>query len=108
MSESFRFIASALCLGVGLLCVVFGLLGVYRFRFVLNRMHCASIIDTMGIFFILLSLMIAVGSLSWIPKLLLLQVFLWIGSPIASHLVSRLEISTDETAADHVKEEDRS
>lgn len=108
MSETVRFIASALCLGVGLICVGFGLLGAYRFRFVLNRMHCASVIDTMGMLFILLSLMIASGSPAWLPKLLLLLVFLWIGSPIASHLVSRLEISTDETAADNVKEEDRS
>ncbi len=108
MSESFRFVAFALSLGVGLSCVLLGLLGVYRFRFVLNRMHSAAMIDTMGMFFLLLALMLAVHSLSWLPKMLLLLVFLWIGSPLASHLVSRLEISTDETAREHMKEEDRS
>ena len=94
-------------LDVGLICVLLGLLGVYRFRFVLNRMHCASLIDTMGIFFILLSLVLATRSLGYLPKLLLLLLFLWIGSPIASHLVSRMEVSTDETASEHMKEEDR-
>lgn len=107
MSESFWFILSAVSLGLGLICVLLGLLGVYRFRFVLNRMHCASLIDTMGIFFILLSLVLATRSLGYLPKLLLLLLFLWIGSPIASHLVSRMEVSTDETASEHMKEEDR-
>lgn len=107
MSENLWFAASGLSLGVGVICVVLGLLGVYRFRFVLDRMHCASILDTMGMFFILLSLALASRSLAYLPKLLLLLVFLWIGSPIASHLVSRLEVSTDETAAEHLKKEDR-
>lgn len=107
MSETIRYLAATVCMGVGLICVLMGVLGVYRFRFVLNRMHCASVIDTMGMFFILLSLILATCSPAYLPKLLLLLLFLWIGSPIASHLVSRLEVSTDETAAEHVKEEDR-
>ena len=107
MSETFWFAASAVSLGVGLLCVLLGLLGVFRFRFVLNRIHCASIIDTVGIFFIILSLIFASRSLGTVPKLLLLLVFLWIGSPISSHLVGRLELSTDETAGANMGEEDR-
>ena len=108
MSETVWYLAAAVSLTVGMICVLLGILGVYRFRFVLNRMHGAAIIDTMGVFFILLSLILATRSLEYLPKLALLLAFLWIGSPLASHLVSRLELTTDETAEDHVKKEDRS
>ena len=80
--------------------------GVYRFRFVLNRMHCASIIDTLGIFLILAGLAVASGEWNVILKLGLILLFLWVSSPIASHLVSRMELTTDETAALHVRKED--
>ena len=37
----------------------------------------------------------------------LILLFLWVSSPIASHLVSRMELSTDETASSHMRKEDR-
>ena len=42
----------------------------------------------------------------YIPKLVLVLVFLWIGSPIASHMVGRLEISTDDAVPKFMKRED--
>ena len=106
MSE-IRLILSALCLTGGLVCVLLAVFGVYRFRFVLYRMHCASVIDTLGIFLILLGLALGAGTLAYIPKLVLILLLLWIGSPIASHFVCRLTWTTDETAEQHVKQEDR-
>ena len=47
----------------------------------------------------------AAGSPAYIPKLVLVLVFLWIGSPIASHMVGRLEISTDDSVRDYMKQE---
>ena len=41
------------------------------------------------------------------PTLLLILAALWVGSPIASHLVSRMEYLTDEDAKNHFREEDR-
>ena len=38
--------------------------------------------------------------------LLAALVVLWVGSPIASHLVAKMEIATDETAAEHIKLEE--
>ena len=95
-------------MSIGFVFVAIAMFGVYRFKYVLNRMHAVAICDTMGMFFILLSLILATCSPAYLPKLLLLLLFLWIGSPIASHLVSRLEVSTDESAAEDGKEEDRS
>ena len=50
--------------------------------------------------------MVATGSMDYIPKLLVALILLWVGSPIASHLVGRMELSTDDTADSHLKKED--
>ena len=44
--------------------------------------------------------------------MLLVIVFLWFASPVSSHLISRLEVMTDETLPEHceldyLKEEER-
>ncbi len=105
MSETVRFILSAALIGGGLVCIFFAILGVFKFRFVMNRMHCAAIIDTLGVLFIVSGLMVAAGSLEYIPKLLCIPLILWVGSPIASHLVGRLEISTDMDLGQHMEME---
>ena len=71
----------------------------------MNRMHCAAIIDTLGVLFIASGLMLASASTAYIPKLLCILLLLWVGSPIASHLVGRLEITTDEDLDRHMEME---
>ena len=105
MGEEVRFWLSAILLGFGVVCCLLGILGVYHFKFVMNRMHCAAIIDTLGIAAIIAGLIVASGSMSYIPKLLAIVVILWVGSPIASHLVGRLEVSTDDTIREHMEVE---
>ncbi len=106
MIEWFRFILAAVLLALGIGSIALSLLGVFRFRFVMNRMHCAAITDSLGALSIVASLWVAAGSWSYLPKLALILVFLWVGSPLASHLVSRLEIATDETVSEHMEQED--
>ena len=98
-------IAAALML-LGVAAGAVSILGVFRFRFVMNRMHCAAILDTLSMAGIFGGLMVAKASLAFTPKLVAALVVLWVGSPIASHLVSRMEIATDETAAQHIKVEE--
>ena len=98
-----RLILGAVVLALGVITTLIAILGVYRFRFIMNRMHCAAMIDTLGIALILVGL----GKTEFIPKLAALLILLWIGSPIASHLVSRLEITTDETASEHMRRDDK-
>lgn len=107
MSEMVRFILTAIFMVAGVIIIFLGLFGVFRFKFVMNRMHCAAMIDSLGIVCILIGLMIASGQLDAILKLLAMIALLWIGSPISSHLVSRLEITTDETAPDHMRKTER-
>ena len=106
MIESFRFLLAAVLLALGIGSILLSVLGVFRFRFVMNRMHCAAITDSLGILCVVAALAVAAGSWSYLPKLLLILAFLWIGSPLSSHLVSRLEIATDETAPEHMEQED--
>lgn len=103
MSELLRFILSAVFLVLGIVSIALSVLGVFKFRFVLNRMHCAAITDTMGAVCVLISLALAAGGFGDIVKLVIILTLLWIGSPISSHLVGRMEVSTDSELVDHVK-----
>jgi multisubunit Na+/H+ antiporter MnhG subunit len=49
-----------------------------------------------------------VRSAAYLPKLILVLLMLWVGSPIASHLVSRMEYRTGKDAGQHFRKEDRS
>lgn len=91
-----QFIVSAICISAGLIIIILSVLGVYRFRFVLNRMHAAAMGDTLGILFIILGLMAANGFNMVLVKFLCLIVFMWIASPVSSHLITKLEYLTNE------------
>lgn len=107
MSEYLRFGLCALFSVSGVVIILLALFGVFRFDFVMNRMHFAGMVDSLGIVCILIGLMIASSELAVILKLIAVIVLLWVGSPISTHLVSRLEISTDETAQEHMRCEER-
>ena len=106
MCETIRFVLAAALMLCGVIAGAISILGVFRFHFVMNRMHCAAILDTIAMAGILGGLMVATGSMEYIPKLAAALLVLWVGSPIASHLVGRMEIVTDETAAEHIKLEE--
>ena len=96
MFEWIRFI-----LGTGLLCIgviifLLEIFGVFKFHYVLNRMHAAAMGDTLGIGASLAGLMILFGFRFVTLKLALVLVFLWCASPVSSHLISRLEATTNE------------
>lgn len=106
MSEMLRFVLTAVCMVGGMLVILLAVFGVFRFMFVMNRMHSAAMIDTLGLFLILVGLCIATGSIQYIPKLVLIICFQWIGSPIASHFVGKLEVETDADIEEFAEEED--
>lgn len=108
MIDTIRFLFAAILMIGGVLAGAVSILGVFRFRFVMNRMHSAAILDTVAMAGILGGLMVASSSWQFIPKLIAALLVLWIGSPAASHLVGRMELSTDETATSHLEVEDNS
>ena len=103
MIETLRFILCALLISVGLVFEICAVIGVFRFHYVLNRMHAAALGDTMGILMIMTGLAVASGvNLLWL-KLLLIVFLFWSASPVASHLIGRLELTTNEELDREVK-----
>lgn len=94
--EWIRFIAGALCLFIGVLFFIVEIVGVFHFKYVLNRMHAAAMGDTLGISMSLIGLMILSGWNFTTLKMAFIIVFLWLASPVASHLIARLEVTTNE------------
>jgi len=84
------------CLFIGLFFMITAVFGVNRFRKALNRMHAAAMGDTLGILFVILSLILMRGFSMDSLKLFLVILFFWIASPISSHMLSRLEVMTNE------------
>lgn len=90
-----RFLLSAGFLGIGLFILSASVFGVYKFKYVLNRMHSAAMGDTLGILFCLLGVVVSADDATLIAKLLLTILFLWTASPVSSHLIARLEVNTN-------------
>ena len=94
--EWVRFFAGTGLLLCGLGIFVVEMIGVFRFQYVLNRMHAAAMGDTLGIGFSLVGLMLMSGLNFTTLKFLCVIVFLWFASPTSSHLIARLEVTTNE------------
>lgn len=99
--EWIRFLAGTALLLSGVAIFLIEMVGVFRFKYVLNRMHAAAMGDTLGIGFCLLGLIIMSGLNFTSLKLLLVIIFLWFSSPASSHLIARLEVTTNEDEEDH-------
>ncbi len=103
-----RFILSALLMAAALFVLCTGVIGNWRFRYCLNRLHAASVNDTLGLLLSMASLAVASGFNFTTLKYLLIVILLWITSPLSSHLIAQLEISTAPDLFSHMKRENRS
>ena len=101
--EVLRFILGIAFILLGLLVFVIQLIGVYKFKYILNRMHAAGMGDTMGLSLSLLGTIVLSGFNFTSLKMGLIIVFLWLASPVASHLIARLEVTTNEELENHCK-----
>ena len=99
--EWIRFLAGVGLLLIGMGIFVLELFGVFKFSYVLNRMHAAAMGDTLGIGISLTGLILLSGFNFTSLKMALIIVFLWLASPVSSHLISRLEVVTNEHLAEH-------
>ena len=94
MLDWFRFVLTAVLMLAGLFVLLVGVVSQYRFRYVLNRMHAASMGDSLGMLLVLTGLCISQNDGWVILKYLLTALFLWLTSPVASHLVAEMEVAT--------------
>lgn len=91
-----QFVIGTGMLFLGIIIFVVQILGVFKFKYVLNRMHAAAMGDTLGIGISLVGLMILSGFNFTTLKMGLVVMFLWCASPVSSHLIARLETLTNE------------
>ena len=97
-----RFILTAAFMLVGLFVCCVGVYGVFKLKYAANRMHAAALNDTMGISLCLVGLAISAPDFFTALKILLVVVFLWLASPVASHLLCRLEVETNEQRGEYM------
>lgn len=100
-----KLIIGSILLFLGVIAAGIGCLGIGKFKFIMNRMHAAALVDALALSLIVFGLIIISWDLNYLFKLLLLLVFQWLGSPIASHMVMRLENETDKDVSKHLRKE---
>ncbi len=90
-----REIIASILLCCGVFCCICAVIGVYRFGYVLNRMHASAIIDTLGTLLIFAGL-ITLRGFDWASsKIVLILLFQWFTSPVSTHCIGRVEILTN-------------
>lgn len=101
--EWIRLAAGSVLLLCGLLIFLIELFGIFHLDYVLNRMHAAAMGDTLGISVSLIGLMVFTGLNFTTFKMMLIVIFLWFASPVSSHLLARLEATTNENLKNHCR-----
>lgn len=107
MIDVIRLIACIILTVLGLGCLVSGVVGVYRFKYSLNRIHAAALLDTVGILLMLLGVICATGLNVTSAKILVVVAFLWLTSPVSGHLIGRMEITINDELDKHMTVIDR-
>ena len=88
-------------IAVGMFIACSAVLGLYRFNFVVNRMHAAAMIDSFALLLAMIGVAVAYGFSFATVKVVLIVLLIWVASPVSGHLIARLEVTTDK----HLSEE---
>ena len=89
-----RIALALVLLFLGAAVIAVSILGLFRLRDVLERLHAGALADTMGLLLVLAGLGVLCG-LSWhTGKLMLTVLIVWVTSPVSSHLIARMELIT--------------
>ncbi|KAF5047252.1 monovalent cation/H(+) antiporter subunit G [Anaerotignum sp.] len=99
-----REILAAFFIIAGLIVFLFSVIGVFRFKYVLNRIHAAALGDTLGLVLIVVGVMIMTLNLFAVAKLFLIILFFWLSSPIATHSIAKVEVLTNKNYKERVHE----
>lgn len=99
-----REIIAAISIIIGLFVFLCATFGVFRLKYVMNKMHAAALGDTMGLFMVVLGLIILSGNVFVIAKFILIILFFWLTSPIATHMLAKVELLTNKDAEERMKD----
>lgn len=98
-------ILACILLLLGLATYAISVLGIFRFKYVLNRMHAAGMSDSLGILLTVLSGSLFYWDLFPILKLVFTLALVWLLAPISTHMIARVEMLTNRSLEDYVSEQ---
>ncbi len=101
-----RFIVGVLFITLGIIFFFIEILGVFRLKYTLDRMHFAGCGDTLALASVIIGTIVINGINFTSFKLFLVLLFFWITSPVSSHLIARLVRATDERLEDNCEVEE--
>jgi len=87
---------------LGVVVFLLQVVGVIKYKYLLNRMHVAGMGDTLGLMLCLLGLICLSGLSLTSLKLVLVLVFMWFSSPTSSHLIARMEAVSNDSLGQYV------
>ena len=93
--EIIKIVISEIFIVMGIIVLVSGVVGIFRIKYVLNRLHSAAMVDSLGLLLITIGIIIYNGFSFDSVKLFLIVLLFWIAAPVCSHLVAALEVSTN-------------
>ena len=79
-----RFVVGIGLIVLGVVLFITEMIGIFKFKYVLNRMHIAGMGDTMGLSLTLIGTIVLSGFNFTSLKMGLIIVFLWLASPVWS------------------------
>ena len=101
--EILRFVVAALLMVSGFLVFGISTLGIFRLKYILNRVDTSAKGDTLGALLILSGACLITGIGPSLLKLAALLVFIWITSPLSVFMVCRSEIVTNPPPEEEVE-----
>ena len=101
MIEWIRFALCAALIICGIVILSIATYGVFKFKFALNRIHSASMMDTLALILFVLAFAVYRGFTPVTVKVILVLCFQWFTSPIATHMLAKAEYKTDPHLCEH-------
>lgn len=97
-----RIALGTIFLFAGICVFIIEILGIFKMKYVLNRLHAAAMGDTLGLLLCITGLCIFSGFNFTTVKFILVVVLFWIASPVASHMTALLESYTNDRLKKHL------
>ena len=101
--ELIRFICAAFFISCGLILFGSATMGLYRLKFILNRIHASAKCDTLASVLILIGICIITGFTFTTLKIILVAIFIWLTNPVSIFMIGRAEVNTNPYLSDNVR-----
>lgn len=101
MTEWIKFGVVAFFILAGVFCYASAVLGVNRFSFILNSLHCAGIGDTLGLLCMAIAAAVYIFNFMTAVKIILVVVLMWFTCPVSTHLLSEITLKTATGEVEH-------